>query len=195
MQLDAVKLLASKNFNDIVNVIIYRLGNFRDEIKDDIRQACSLAVLKSIEKYDASKNDNFWVYALPLMREYAKNELNLHKNTVHIPYNRINSGFKKYENVTYHYTQLTFENGAEIPFQSVESDAMSIYDLSKAIEHLGSPASDIVKMRIGLKPTINGKNDFGSIGRTVNLPMYKTRNVYNVSKEKLAKYLKDYLPR
>ena len=193
IDLDPVKLLSSKNFNNIVNVIIYRFGNIRPEVKDDIRQACALAVLRSIEKYDPSKNDKFWVYAMPLMCEYAKNELNLHKNIIHIPYNRTNSGFKGYENVTYTYTGITYDNGSEIPFYSNESDKMSILDLTNAIDSLGVPTSDIVKMRIGLKETINGKNDFTSIGLSVDMPMHKVRNLFIASKDKLAKYLEDYI--
>ena len=191
--LDPDELLASKNFKDIVNVIIFRLGKFDDEIKNDIRQACALAVLKSIEKYDPSKKNNFWLYAMRLMTEYARNELNLHKNIIHIPYNRINSGFKNYENVNYDYEPLTFENGSDIPIYVAESDKCIMLDLQNTIESLGDPASDVVKMRVGLKETKNGKNDFASIGDDINMPMHKVRNLFLDSKKKLAKYLKDYL--
>lgn len=191
--LDPDELLASKNFKDIVKVIIFRLGKFDDEIKNDIRQACTLAVLKSIEKYDPSKKNNFWLYAMKLMTEYARNELNLHKNIIHIPYNRINSGFKNYENVNYNYEPLTFENGSDIPIYVAESDKCIMMDLQNAIESLGDPASDVVKMRVGLKETKNGKNDFASIGDDINMPMHKVRSLFLDSKKKLAKYLKDYL--
>lgn len=191
--LDPIKLLSSKNFNNIVNVIIYRLGNFNEDIKSDIRQACALAVLKSIENYDPKKNNKFWVYALTLMKEYAKNELNLHKNIVHIPYNHINKGFKKYENISYDYESLEIGNNGNIPHPIKESDRNMMIDLQNAIDSLGSPTSDIVKMRIGLKETINGKNDFTSIGQTVNMPMHKVRNIYIESKKDLEEYLKDYL--
>lgn len=191
--LDPDELLSSKNFKDIVNVIIFRLGNFDAEIKNDIRQACALAVLKSIEKYDPEKKDNFWLYAMRRMTEYARNELNLHKNIIHIPYNRINSGFKKYENVNYAYDPLTFENGSDLPISVLESDKCTMMDLQNAIDSLGDPARDIVKMRVGLKETMNGKNDFTSIGNDVDLPMHKARNIFIESQKKLAEFLKDYL--
>lgn len=192
--LDPEQLLKSKNFKDIVNVIIYQLGKFDDDIKSDIKQACALAVIKSIEKYNPEKKNNFWLYAMRLMTEYARNELNLHKNTIHIPYNRINSGFKKYENVSYAYESLTFDNGADFPlYASERADNMVMIDIKNAIESLGDPASDIVKMRVGLKKTINGKNDFTSIGDSINMPMHKARNIFLDSQKKLAKYLKAYL--
>jgi DNA-directed RNA polymerase specialized sigma subunit len=187
------ELLISKNFNDIVNVIIYRLGNFDEDIKNDIRQACALAVLKSVEKYDPEKNNKFWVYALKLMKEYARNELNLHKNIIHIPYNRINSAFKNYDNVAYSYSPLTFENGSDLPICVLESDTCTMMDLQNAIDSLESKEQDIVKMRIGLKKTNNGKNDFTSIGDTVGMPMHRARNIYIESAKKLMEYLEDYL--
>lgn len=192
-KLNPEELLVSKNFNDIVNVIIYRLGNFDDEIKKDIRQACALAVLKSVEKYDPEKNNKFWVYALKLMKEYARNELNLHKNIIHIPYNRINSAFRKYENVTYNYSPLTFDNGCEVPLCIFESDICTTMDLQNAIDSLESGERDIVKMRMGLEKTNNGKNDFTSIGETVGMPMHRARNIYIESAKKLMEYLEDYL--
>jgi len=192
-KLNPDELLISKNFNDIVNVIIYRLGNFDEDIKNDIRQACAMAVLKSIEKYDPEKNNQFWVYALKLMKEYARNELNLHKNIIHIPYNRINSAFKNYENVTYNYSPLTFDNGSDLPLCVLESDMCTIMDLQNAINSLEDNEQEIVKMRIGLEKTDNGKNDFTSIGETVRMPMHKVRNIYIESTKKLMEYLKEYI--
>lgn len=191
-KLNPEELLVSKNFNDIVNVIIYRLGDFSDEIKKDIRQACALAVLKSIEKYDPDKNDKFWVFALDRMKEYAKNELNLHKNIVHIPYNRINSAFKKYENVVYTYSPITFENGSDLPLCVLESDICTMMDLQNAINSLENEERDIVRLRMGLEKTINGKNDFTSIGETIGLPMHTARNIYLKSAKKLMEYLDEY---
>ena len=191
-KLNPEELLVSKNFNDIVNVIIYRLGDFSDEIKKDIRQACALAVLKSVEKYDPSKNDKFWVFALDRMKEYAKNELNLHKNIVHIPYNRINSAFKKYENVVYTYSPITFENGSDLPLCVLDSDICTMMDLQNAINSLENEERDIVRLRMGLEKTINGKNDFTSIGETIGLPMHTARNIYIKSAKKLMEYLDEY---
>lgn len=188
-QLDINELILSKNFNNIVNVIIYRLGNVDEATKKDIKQSCALAVMRSIELYDSSKNDNFWIYAMRLMTEYARNEFNLHKNIIHIPYNRINSGFKKYENVNYTYNSLTFDNGSEIPIFSFSEDICSMIDIQNAIERLSSPEIDIVKMRIGMIKTNNGKVDFKTIGDALNIPMYKARNIYLKTQKKLMKYL------
>jgi len=192
-ELNPDELLCSKNFNSIVNVIIYRLGSFDDDIKADIRQACALAVLKSIEKYDPEKNDKFWVYAMQRMVEFAKNELNLHKNIIHIPYNRINSGFKNYENVSFAYSKLTFDNGCNLPLFVPDSDSCAMIDLYNAINSLEENEQAVVKMRIGITSTINGKNDFASIGKTLNMPMHKARNIFISSQKKLQEFLKEYI--
>jgi len=190
-ELNIEDLLRSKNFNNIVNVIIYEFGKMQDDIKDDIRQTCAIVVLKAIEKYNPELNDNFWVYCKPFMTEYAKRELNLHRNIVHIPYNHTNGGFKNYEKIKHEYQDVYYPDGHMIPVQEKQADVCTMMDIKNAIGNLNETQNTIVKMRIGMIPTNNGKTDFTSIGETVGLPMHKARAIFIESQQLLKKYLYD----
>ena len=190
-ELNIEDLLKSKNFNNIVNVIIYEFGKMQDDVKDDIRQTCAIVVLKAIKKYNPELNDNFWVYCKPFMTEYAKRELNLHKNIVHIPYNHTNSSFKNYEKIKHEYQDIYYNDGHIMPIHEKQNDICTMMDIKNAIESLNETQNTIVKMRIGMIPTNNGKTDFTSIGETVGFPMHKARAIFIESQQILKKYLYD----
>ena len=190
-ELNAEDLLRSKNFNNIVNVIIYELGKMQDDVKNDIRQVCAIVVVNAIKKYNPELNDNFWVYCKPFMTEYAKRELNLQMNIVHIPYNHTNGGFKNYEKIKHEYQDVYYPDGHIIPIQGKQADVCTMMDIKSAIESLNDMQNTVVKMRIGMIPTNNGKTDFTSIGETIGLPMHKARAIFIESQEILKKYLYD----
>ena len=188
-ELNIEDLLRSKNFNNIVNVIIYEFGKMQDDVKNDIRQTCAIVVLKAIKKYNPELNDNFWVYCKPFMTEYAKRELNLQKNVVHIPYNHTNSSFKNYEKIRHEYQDMYYPDGNMVALQDNQTDVCAMMDIKNAIESLNETQNTIVKMRIGIVPTNNGKTDFTSIGESVGLPMHKARAIFIESQQILKKYL------
>ena len=189
--LNIEELLRSKDFNNIVNVIIYEFGKMQDDIKKDIRQTCAIVVINAIKKYDSSINDNFWIYCKPFMTEYAKRELNLQRNIVHIPYNHTNGGFKNYEKIKYEYQDIFYADGHIIPIAEKPSDICSMIDINNALERLNELQNTIVKMRIGIIPTKSGKTDFTSIGESVGLPMHKARAIFIESQELIRKYIYD----
>lgn len=182
-------LLKSKDFNQIVNVIIYEFGKMQSDIKDDIRQICSIVVVRLIEQYDPDLNDRFWSYAKPFMTEYAKRELNNQKQVVHLPYNRTNGGFKEYEKVRHTYQDLTMPDGHLVPIESGGHDVPLMIDIRNALEQLNEIQSKVVKMRIGIIPTNNGKTDFASIGDTLGIPMHRARAKFISAQKKLKKYI------
>ena len=49
--------------------------------------------------------------------------------------------------------------------------------------------SKVVKMRIGILPTKNGKTDFASIGDTLGIPMHRARAKFISAQKKLKKYI------
>lgn len=153
---------------------------------DDIKQVCMMAVMKSLESYNYNKCDNFWGYAYPIMQNYAKHELNLLKNTIHIPFNRISKSFKNYDNVEIYYNSIDESN---LQLESNYCEIELMLDIENVINtFLKYPDRNVVKMRIGVEKTITGKTDFDSIGKTLNLPMQKVRKIYLESQSKLKKY-------
>jgi len=182
-------LLKSKDFNNIVNVIIYEFGKMQSDIKDDIRQICSIVVVRLIEQYDPDLNDRFWSYAKPFMTEYAKRELNNQKNVVHLPYNRTNGGFKEYEKIKHKYEDLIMPDGHLMPLEYKQNDVNLMIDIKNALEKLNEMQSKVVKMRIGIIPTNNGKTDFASIGDTLGIPMHRARAKFISAQKKLKKYI------
>lgn len=182
-------LLKSKDFNNIVNVIIYEFGKMQSDIKDDIRQICSIVVVRLIEQYDPDLNDRFWSYAKPFMTEYAKRELNNQKNVVHLPYNRTNGGFKEYEKIKHKYEDLIMPDGHLMPLEYKQNDVHLMIDIKNALEKLNEMQSKVVKMRIGILPTNNGKTDFASIGDTLGIPMHRARAKFISAQKKLKKYI------
>lgn len=187
------ELLKSSDFSRIVNHIFCKFNCFNSETQEDVRQVCRLAVLKSIERYSKEKNPNFWVFCKPLMTEYAKNEVNLQRNTVHIPYNRINAAFKEYENVTHSYTSITYDNGDDIDFgiynEEIYNDLVS--DYKRLVGNLDTKTRDIVDMKFGFKETHNGKTDFISIAETVGMSLAKTKELFRKAQDYLQKNLKN----
>ena len=182
-------LLKSKDFNNIVNVIIYEFGKMQSDIKDDIRQICSIVVVRLIEQYDPDLNDRFWSYAKPFMTEYAKRELNNQKNVVHLPYNRTNGGFKEYEKIKHKYEDLIMPDGHLMPLEYKQNDVNLMIDIKNALEKLNEMQSKVVKMRIGIIQTNNGKTDFASIGDTLGIPMHRARAKFISAQKKLKKYI------
>ena len=186
------ELINSKDFSRILNYIFCKFNCFNTDTQNDVRQVCCIAVAKSIERYDSSKNPNFWVYCKPLMTEYAKNEINLQRNIVKIPYNRLNSGFKDYENIVHSYTGISYENGDDIDFGQYSDRVYEelLMDYKRLVGELDSKSRDIVDMKFGFKQTHNGKTDFISISETMGISLSKTRELFKKAQDYLQKNLK-----
>lgn len=186
------ELLKSKDFSRIVSYIFCKFNCFNEETQNDVRQVCALAVVKSMEKYDSAKNPNFWVFCKPLMTEYAKNEINLQRNVVHIPYHRLNSGFKKYDNITHSYVGITYDDGDDAEFVQFNEAIYNevIMDYKRLVGSLDTKSRDIIDMKYGFKETHNGKTDFISISETMGMSLSKTKELFRKANEYLKENLK-----
>ena len=186
------ELIKSKDFSRILNYIFCKFNCFNADTQNDVRQVCAIAVAKSIERYDEDKNPNFWVFCKPLMTEYAKNEINLQRNIVKIPYNRLNSAFRNYENIVHSYTSITYDNGDDIDYGQHTDNRYEelLLDYKRLVGELDSNSRDIIDMKLGFKQTHNGKTDFISISETMGISLSKTRELFKKAQEYLQANLK-----
>ena len=182
-------LLSSKEFTAQVNQIAntFRVG-YNDDIKNDVRQACSIAVWEALQLYKPEKvGGNFWGYAYPRMHEAAKREVANQRHLVHLPMNRINPAYG-YETVTHTYEGLTFDDGHD-KFGTVDSEAAVAMDIESALKMLDDETRYIFEVHSELREGRNGKCDFGSIAEELGIPAHVVRRRYIAAKEQLAAYL------
>ena len=197
-KLNIESLLSSTEFTNQVNQIANSFGvSYSNDIKNDVRQACAIAVWESLEKYDEDKvGKNFWGYAYLRMREYAKREVYNQKNLVHIPMNktsewtgwRANRGLENNE-VTHSYEGLTWEDGHNKPFEAATNDVDLALDTESALKMLDDETRYIVEVHSEIREGRSGKSDFGTLSEELGIPVCAVRKRFNAAKEQLAAYL------
>jgi len=187
------RLLSSREFTNQVNQIanFFRVG-YNEDLKSDVRQVCAIAAWEAFQKYDEKKtNGNFWGYAYLRMREYAKREIFMQRNIVHIPLNHMAEN-AKYEQVAHTYDGFTFLDGHENTnvVDNSTSDVSLKIDIESALTILDDETRYIFEVHAELKEGKNGKNDFGSLSKELGIPAYIIRKRFIEAKAQIAEYLK-----
>ena len=192
--------LSDPDFKKNVTAIAVSLNvNPDSETFKDISQECAIAVISAFNSFDPSKTGElnfFWGYAYPRMYERAKNETNKQRNTVAIPYNRINKAYSNknrkynYEQITHTYTTLQFDCGDSKMFCGVmDKDVGLDMDIKKAIESLPDMQRDVFKMKMGLKPTNSGFDTYEAIVETLGITRRKAESIFSTAKKAVKKQL------
>lgn len=182
-------LMSSKEFTNIVNELtnLYRIS-YNNDIKNDIRQACAIATWESFNTFIPEKtNGNFWGYAYPRMKTYAKRESYNQKNIVHIPENRIEN--KKYEQVSLTYEDITYDDGHDKSY-GVEKDTTEKLEVNDIINLLDVESQYIFKVHSDMEKGKNGKSDFRGIGECLGRTPLYVKKRYIEAQKKLAAAIK-----
>lgn len=188
--LNIEELLSSKEFTNIVNQIASEFRVlYTEELKNDVRQVCSIAAWEALQKYNAEKcGGNFWGYAYLRMREMAKREVFEQRNIVHIPMNHIADN-AKYDGISHTYEGLTWEDGHDKCGEIAHSEAINI-DIEKALELLNEEDRYIFEVHAELKPGKTEKSDFGSLSLELGIPAHAVRRRFIAAQKTLADFLR-----
>ena len=188
--LNIEELLSSKEFTNIVNQLASEFRVlYTEELKNDLRQVCSIAAWEALQKYNAEKcGGNFWGYAYLRMREMAKREVFEQRNIVHIPMNHIADN-AKYDGVAHTYEGLTWEDGHDKCGEVAHSEAINI-DIEKALELLNEEDRYIFEVHSELKAGKTEKSDFGSLSLELGIPAHVVRRRFIAAQKTLADFLR-----
>lgn len=188
--LNIEELLSSKEFTNIVNQLASEFRVlYTEELKNDIRQVCSIAAWEALQKFNAEKcGGNFWGYAYLRMREMAKREVFEQRNIVHIPMNHITDS-EKYDGIVHTYEGLTWEDGHDKCGEVAHSEALKL-DIEKALELLNEEDRYIFEVHSELKTGKTEKSDFGSLSLELGIPAHVVRRRFIAAQKTLADFLR-----
>lgn len=185
MSLKIESLIKTTEFDKIVNSIYYKFNCRDEDLKQDLKQACVIGLLAALNNYDVKKNDNFWAYSRLFMTEYAKKEFYLQINTVHIPYNRLNSGFKQYDNIQHSYYSL---DNPEVRYyvDNLAQESEASDNLEEIKRCLNREEREVLDILAGSETTETGNLTINSIAKTMGSNWYKTNKLLDNMKQKIA---------
>lgn len=195
-------LLSSKEFENIVVKIASSFGiNKHNDLYNDVKQACAIAVIDAFDKYDAEKcGGNFWGYAYPRMYEYGKNEVANQRELVHIPYNRRN-GTGKYEKISHEYYDLVRPNDGHAHDEYLADDYIEVeehdcnaglsMDIAAALDSLNKEQREVFELMNGLREMKNENANitYGNVANELGVNIAVVRRRYNSALEAMREYL------
>lgn len=202
-ELNANVLLSSKEFMNCVVKIASTFGitKYNDDIFNDIKQVCAIAVIEALDLYDAEKvGGNFWGYAYKRMYEYAKNEVANQREIVHIPYNRRN-GTGKYEKISHVYCDFERPNDGHEDYKytadgyiEVEEHDTNVglsMDLAAALDSLNAEQREIFELMNGIKELKDETKNitYGNVANELGMQVAAVRRKYNDALCTLRAYL------